>query len=93
MDLAAYKSNNFLSFAFYAFTNGHLEAVYLDNIVLDGTAATGINNVGTDATGKNVKNVEWFSLDGRRISNPQNGVFMKKTTYSDGTQSTTKVVK
>lgn len=93
VDLAAYKSNNFLSFAFYAFTNGHLEAVYLDNIVLDGTAATGINNIGADATGKNVKNVEWFSLDGRRINAPQNGVFMKKTTYTDGTQSTTKVVK
>lgn len=37
-------------------------------------------------------NVTWYSLDGRSVNNPQNGVYVRKTTYSDGSVKNDKVM-
>ena len=92
VDLGAFKSNHFINFAFYAYTGGHLEAVYLDNIAIDGNTATAISGA-TAGEAKDVKSVEWFDLGGRRVAAPEKGVYMKKTTYADGSQSTAKTVR
>ena len=51
---------------------------------------TGINSVDTD--GKIVKLVNYYDLDGREVPVPGKGVFIKKTTYTDGTKKSVKFV-
>lgn len=90
VDLGAYKSSNFLNFAFYAFTDGHQECVYLDNVTVTEGTATGLSGLNG---AKSVKSVEWFDLDGRRVNAPQKGVYVKTTVYADGSRNSQKVVK
>ncbi len=93
VDLDDYKDNHFVNFAFYAYTNGHQEAIYLDNILVGDEEATAIRNTTAGDNGKDVKRTEWFDLNGRRVNAPEKGVYLMKTTYSDGSQKTVKVVK
>ena len=75
-----------------------LEAIYVDKngkryrsgiteYLLD---ETGVNST-TEA--KSVKSVEYTDLSGRRIARPTNGVYVKTTTFSDGTKESKKVVR
>mgnify|MGYP002515933006 CR=1 FL=1 len=93
VDLSDFKDNHFASFAFYAYTAGHLEAIYLDNILVGDEEATAIRNITADGTDKAVKRIEWFDLNGRSVNAPAKGVYLMKSTYSDGSQKTVKVVK
>lgn len=43
--------------------------------------------------GKTLVSETFYTLDGRRISAPANGIYIRKATYSDGTTAVTKVVK
>lgn len=52
---------------------------------------TGIQMVG-DSSNKVTSN-EFFNMNGQRISNPSEGIFIKKVKYSDGTVKSFKVVK
>lgn len=40
---------------------------------------------------REVNAVEFYDLTGRRISNPSNGIFIKKTTFTDGTSKVAKI--
>ena len=42
---------------------------------------------------KTVRRVDYYNLAGQRIANPENGVSIIVTTYSDGSRSTAKVIK
>ena len=93
VELSDFKDCHFASFAFYAYTAGHQEAVYLDNILVGDAEATAIRNTTADGTAKVVKCTEWFDLNGRKVNASGKGVYLMKNTYSDGSQKTMKVVK
>jgi hypothetical protein len=63
---------------------------YRSNIVYVGT--DGVNNVLNDAA-KTVKSETYYDLTGRIINTPANGLFIKKTTFADGSSKAVKVVK
>ncbi len=56
---------------------------HVSNIVWSDVPGTGISSVTTDEAAK----VEYYDLQGRRVSNPTKGIFIKKTTTADGTRS------
>ena len=93
VDLNDFKDSHFVSFAFYAYTAGHLEAIYLDNILVGDAEATAVRDITANDPAKAVRRTEWFDLNGRSVNTPQKGVYMLKTTYTDGSHKTIKVVK
>jgi len=40
-----------------------------------------------------ISKVEYFTLDGIKLNEPQNGISLRRITYSDGTITTDKVIK
>ena len=75
-----------------------LEAIYIDKS--GKRYRSGITEYLLDETGvnsatesKTVKSVEYTDLSGRRIARPTNGVYVKTTTFSDGTKESKKVVR
>lgn len=58
-----------------------------DVIVFDGV--TGINL--TNAS-KEVVRMEYYSIDGIRVVTPENGIYLVKTVYTDGTSTTRKAI-
>lgn len=65
---------------------------YSDIVTLDvktgeiTTTPAGVDSVKSDE----VKSVEYFNLSGMKVENPSHGIFIKKTTYSDGNVISTK---
>ena len=54
-------------------------------------SSTGIVNLSTANKGTQVKDVEYFTMSGMRVSSPANtGVYVRKTTYTDGEPTTDK---
>lgn len=51
--------------------------------------STGINNVRTSA----ILSTEYYSLDGRRLSEPQRGINIRVERLANGKSVTTKVIK
>ena len=66
------------------------QTVKPDGFVIGVNAATSINEI---AGSKTVARVEYFNVAGQRIDRPDSGVILVVTTYSDGTRSTTKLMK
>lgn len=88
--LSAYKTAQHISLAFYGYTDGHSDVIYLDNI----TVERGVpSNVAETIGGKAIKSVSSYDLSGRRISSNAKGVLINRTTYTDGTTSTVKTCK
>lgn len=50
---------------------------------------TGISNVESN---RSAVSAEYYGLDGRRLTQPQNGVYMKLTRYRDGSRKVEKVI-
>lgn len=91
IDLGAYKDNNFISFGFYAYTGGHLECIYLDNISVEASTSTAISDAVTG--GKAIRRVNYYDLNGKNVIVPAKGVFIKTITYADGSKKSVKVMK
>lgn len=82
-----------------------VQLFYFDGLVVDGEAGellgqSEIVSISTDSSGvkkveaaKDIDNVRFYNLNGQSISNPDNGIFVKKVTYSDGTVKSFKVVR
>lgn len=51
---------------------------------------TGIHDVLTDGSAT-VTDTEWFDMQGRRVANPDNGLYLRRDRLSDGTTRTVKV--
>ena len=90
LSLDKYKDAKYLYLDFEAYTDGHNDVVYLDNVVVGNETETGINSVDTD--GKTVKLINYYDLDGREVLMPGKGVFIKTTIYKDGTKKNVKFV-
>ena len=65
------------------------------SVKLDGFAI-GVNNasvVNELSAGKTIARVNYFNIAGQQIDSPENGVTLVVTTYTDGTRTTSKVIK
>ena len=47
--------------------------------------ATNPDGIGNIKAGKDVYSVTYYDLSGQKVERPKRGIFMKKTTYADGT--------
>ena len=56
------------------------------------TATTGIQGI-TSAESNEVAKIEYFALDGSKLSTPQPGINIRKMTYQDGKVKTDKIIK
>lgn len=90
LSLDKYKDSKYIYISFEAFTDGHSDAIYLDNVVVGNEVETGINHL--DSDGKAIKSINYFDLEGRQVLVPGNGVFIKTILYEDGTRKNVKVV-
>lgn len=71
------------------FSTGEIVAadeVSFDNFKFE----SGVENVMAEG---NIVSTSYYSLDGRRINNPDKGIFIRVDTYSNGKNVTTKIVK
>ena len=66
------------------------QTVKPDGFVIGVNAATSINEI---AGSKTVARVEYFNLAGQQIDRPDSGVTLVVTTYTDGTRTTTKLIR
>jgi len=66
------------------------QTVHPDAFTIGVNAATGINEI---AGSKTVARVDYFNVAGQRIDRPDSGVILVVTTYTDGTRSTTKLIR
>jgi len=90
VSLTPVKGCSFVSFAFYGYTNGHSDVIYLDNINIEKGLPTSINIAANDV--RTVVSVTWHDLAGRETTTPSKGVYIRTTTYSDGSRETKKIV-
>lgn len=66
------------------------QTVMLDGFTIGVNGSTGVNEM---AAGKTVARVDYFNLAGQQIDCPESGVSIVVTTYTDGTSSTSKIIK
>jgi hypothetical protein len=52
-----------------------------------------VTSVGAKVLNSSVESIEYYTLDGKRISSPLKGISVRKIKYSDGTVDVDKVVK
>lgn len=70
-----------------------------NNYMLDGDGPTitlnfyyGTTGIGSAKAGRKVCSVAYYDLSGQKTDRPSHGVYMKKTTYADGTSTVRKCV-
>ena len=66
------------------------QTVRLDAFAIGVNCATSVNEI---AGGKTVARVDYFNMSGQQIDQPESGVILVVTTYTDGTRSTTKIIR
>ena len=66
------------------------QTVRLDAFAIGVNSATSVNEI---AGGKAVARVDYFNMAGQQLDRPESGVTLVVTTYTDGTRSTTKIMK
>lgn len=90
VDLSGYKNNHYVNFAFFGYTAGYQECIYLDNISI-GDVATSILNAKVD--GKDVDRICWHDANGRAIAAPGKGINIQTIYFTDGSKKSVKVVR
>ena len=66
------------------------QTVLMNSFTIGVNSATSVNELNG---AKTVARVDYFNLAGQRIDRPESGVTLVVTTYTDGTRTTTKVIK
>ena len=87
--LTDYASSGNISFAFYGYTGGYMDVIYLDNIEIKAGLPSSID--GVDAQGKEIESESWYTVDGMKVEKPRGGLFIHTVRYTDGTVRTDKV--
>lgn len=97
--IGRYSTCNVTHFFYFSFSG--FETLDIQTFYLDGDteyASKKVRVVGEDvsvdgiASGSMAVAEQWFDLSGRRVVNPENGIYMKRVEYSDGTVRTFKTV-
>ena len=71
--------------------NGNV--TYSDIVTLDLETGEVTAGVGSAQAGVSPVSTQWYDLNGRRVENPQDGIFIGKITMSDGSVKTVKVAR
>lgn len=73
----------------------HHSEDYMDLILLDDIIVKSKKDIGIDDVyaGKAVKYVEYYSADGIKVENPEQGLYIRRTVYDDNTVKTEKIIK
>ena len=66
------------------------QSVKLDDFTIGVNNATSVNE---SISGKAIVKVEYFNLAGQRMEQPSTGVTLVVTTYTDGSRTTSKIIK
>ncbi len=66
------------------------QTVTLDAFSINVNNTTAVNEL---VTGKIVARVDYFNMAGQQVEEPESGVTLVVTTYTDGTRTTTKVIR
>ena len=66
------------------------QSVKLDDFTIGVNNATSVNE---SINGKAIAKVEYFNLAGQRMEQPSTGVTLVVTTYTDGSRTTSKIIK
>ncbi len=90
ISLEKFATSDFISLAFYGYTCGYQDVIYLDNIEIAEGLPTSIGE--TVQSGKKVRGVSYFDAAGRAVSRQDKGVKLRTVTYSDGTHKTIKTI-
>ncbi len=90
VDLSAFAGTKILVAFKYESTDENAGTWEIKNFRVSADEETGI---GQTAANSAVKSVEYFTLDGRKLVSPQQGVSVRKTTFADGKTVTDKVMK
>ncbi|MFV0469443.1 MAG: hypothetical protein ACK5MK_11025 [Dysgonomonas sp.] len=56
-----------------------------------GSDTSGLNSIDVEAVSKNVSDIQYYDLTGKKVLNPAKGFFVKKTVYTDGTSKSEKI--
>lgn len=75
---------------YYVYTQGEEEMMTESDLI---TVDISSSNVEKMTGEKEITSVIFYNLAGQKVINPNNGVFIKKVNYADGTTSTFKVTK
>lgn len=57
------------------------------------SASAGIDEILSDKTEQSIVGIEYYTLDGRRLNNPEKGITIRRFKFADGTYMTDKVIK
>lgn len=95
-DISVYRQNHTITFKFedpasfglQSFYIGDDVVVYSSEIVTFDVATVGVSSTEIP---KEVKEVTFYNMSGVVISLPSNGIYIKRTVYTDGTQSIEKI--
>lgn len=88
--LSKYSGSSFINLAFYGFTGGNADVIYLDNIVVEKGDASSIGNASADE--KPVSSIRYYDISGRELKSPRSGVCIRTVIYTDGTMKSEKIV-
>lgn len=89
--LNKYASSSFISLAFYGFTNGANDVIYLDNIEIENNGSLSVINPSTD--NKQISAIRYHDISGCELKAPQSGVCIRTVIYTDGTVKSDKMVR
>lgn len=86
-----FHTRGFKSLGVRAVYKTDAETVYSDMLYAPGYAPTeGVEGVNADKT---VSSIRYYDLSGRAVTNPEPGIYVRQTVFSDGTTRTSKVVR
>ena len=61
-------------------------------LIINKNVVNGVEEIKSDLEAVDIVSEEWYTLSGLKVERPQNGIYLKVTKYSDGTNRTFKVV-
>lgn len=86
-----FHTRGFKSLGVRAVYKTDAETVYSDMLYAPGYAPTeGVEGINADKT---VSSIRYYDLSGRAVTNPEPGIYVRQTVFSDGTTRTSKVVR
>ena len=95
-DIYAQGASHTIYFYFTGFDTMGVQSFYMDGdkevasqiVEID---LSGVKNVAAD--NKEVKAVEYYDLQGRRVANPEAGLYIRRTVFADGSFKASKIAK
>ncbi len=90
-----FNTSHFFSIMFDGYDSMDIQTLYRnENNEVWGSAivpVVGSSRIDSATVAGDITSVEWIDIQGRRVNNPDKGIYVKRTTYSDGNVKIEKV--